>query len=140
MGAKDAPIPSDAPAPPQSKNEKQEPAQPSQKTKKRRSRWRMFGVFVLVLTGLLCIGRAMLPWAVRRYVNRTLDRSPLYQGRIGDVELHLWHRAYSIRDDRIVKGTGEVPVPIFTAQRRALLMSCHALVHHRLVSVILIMY
>jgi len=41
--------------------------------------------------------RAFLPWAVRDYVNRTLDRNPLYEGKIGDVQIHLWRGAYSIQ-------------------------------------------
>ena len=58
-----------------------------------------------------------MPWAVRRYVNRTLDRSQIYQGQIGDVTLHLWRGAYSIHDVRLVKVTGNVPVPLYSAKR-----------------------
>lgn len=75
----------------------------------------------------------MMPWAVRWYVNRTLDQSPIYQGKIGDVELHLWRGAYSIRDIRLVKMTGNVPVPLFSAPRVEFALQWDALVHRRLV-------
>jgi hypothetical protein len=108
-------------------------AQPEKKEKKKRSRWRKFFVVLLVLGVLLGIGRAMLPWAVRQYVNRTLDKSPLYQGRIGSVELHLWRGAYSIHDVRIVKITGDVPVPLFASDRVEFHVQWNALAHGRVV-------
>src|SRR5947209_4444414 len=112
------------------------PDKPSDKNgapRKRRSRWRKVGVVLLILVVLLGIGRAMLPWAVRRYVNRTLDQSPLYQGKIGDVELHLWRGAYSIRDIRIIKMTGDVPVPLFSSPRVEFSVEWNALLHRKLV-------
>ena len=61
--------------------------------------------------------RLAMPWAVRQYVNRTIDRNPLYDGRIGDVTIHLWRGGYSIEDVRLDKTTGTVPVPFFAAKR-----------------------
>lgn len=62
------------------------------------------------------IGRLMLPGFVRDYVNRTLDRNPMYEGRIGTVRVHLYRGAYAIEDVRISKTTGNVPVPLFAAR------------------------
>ena len=39
--------------------------------------WRGVGIFLLAVVLLLGVERAILPWAVRGYVNRTLDRNPL---------------------------------------------------------------
>jgi len=72
---------------------------------------------LLAVALVLGVGRGILPWAVRDYVNRTLDRNPLYQGNIGKVQIHLWRGAYSIEDVRITKTTGNVPVPFFAAKR-----------------------
>ena len=108
------------------------------KRPKRRRRWlRRIGITFLLILGLLIILRPMMPWAVRWYVNRTLDQSPIYQGKIGDVELHLWRGAYSIRDIRLVKMTGNVPVPLFSAPRVEFAMQWDALVHGRLVGRVL---
>src|SRR4051812_38902930 len=93
------------------------PPAPAAKPRKRRSFRRKLGLTFLLLIALLVVTRPMMPWAVRWYVNRTLDRSPIYQGKIGDVDLHLWRGAYSVKEVRLVKMTGNVPVPLFSASR-----------------------
>jgi hypothetical protein len=85
----------------------------------------------VVLIVALGIGRAMMPWLVRDYVNRTLDRNPLYEGKIGDVSIHLWRGAYSIDEVRINKTTGNVPVPFFAAKRVDFSIQWNALFHRK---------
>src|SRR5579859_2692625 len=77
-------------------------------------RWRSFTIVVVVIAVLLVIGRLLLPTVIRDYVNRTLDKSQLYRGKIGDVQVHLWRGAYSIHNITISKVTGDVPVPLFS--------------------------
>ncbi|MDB6034328.1 MAG: hypothetical protein JWM16_4666 [Verrucomicrobiales bacterium] len=74
-----------------------------------------------------------MPWGVRNYVNRTLDRNPLYSGDIGKVRIHLWRGAYSIEDIRINKTTGNVPVPFFAAERVDFAIEWDALLHRKVV-------
>src|SRR5437660_6603879 len=107
------------------------------KPRKRGRRWRTFGILLLVLIVLGGVGRALMPWAVRDYVNRTLDRNPLYSGTIGQVQIHLWRGAYSIHDVRISKTTGNVPVPLFAAKRVDFAIQWNALFHHRIVGRVL---
>src|SRR5262245_20858713 len=105
-------------------------------TRARRKRWRSWrrlALFFLVLAIVAGTGRAMLPSAVRDYVNRTLDRHPLYAGNIGEVEIHLWRGAYSIQNVRISKTTGNVPVPFFAAKRVDFAIEWNALLHRRVV-------
>src|SRR5438105_2520172 len=104
---------------------------------KRHRGWRWVVFVFLLLAALLGIGRAIMPWAVRDYVNRTLDRSPLYAGNIGEVQIHLWRGAYSIQEVRISKTTGNVPVPFFSAKRVDFAMQWPALLHGRLVGRVL---
>jgi Domain of Unknown Function (DUF748) len=92
-------------------------------------------VFLAVILGVV---RAFMPWAVRDYVNRTLDRNLLYAGRIGPVHIHLWRGAYSIDDVRISKTTGNVPVPLFSAKRVDFAVQWDALLHRKVVGRILI--
>src|SRR5688500_17016418 len=68
-----------------------------QKKHRRARRWFRigWGGFLATIV-LLVIGRAMLPWAVRSYVNRTIDQNPLYDGKIGDIDISLWRGAYTI--------------------------------------------
>jgi Domain of Unknown Function (DUF748) len=77
----------------------------------RRLRW------ILAVGALLVLARALLPVALQRYVNHTLDAIPDYDGQIGDVDLSLWRGAYQIQDVSLVKTTGRVPVPLFSAPR-----------------------
>jgi hypothetical protein len=105
---------------------------------RRRSRgWRAFGIVVLLLIVAIGVARAMLPSFVRDYVNRTLDRNPLYAGEIGEVEIHLRRGAYAIRDVRISKTTGNVPVPFFAAKRLDFAIQWNALMHRKVVGRVL---
>jgi uncharacterized protein DUF748 len=106
---------------------------PATPKRRRRSRWRTLGVVAVVLIGLLAAARIAMPSAIRWYVNRTLDRNLLYDGRIGDVDVHLWRGAYSIHDVRLNKTTGNVPVPLFAAKTVDLSIQWDALRHGKLV-------
>ncbi len=102
--------------------------------KKRKRRWsRRGGWTLLVILFLLLCARLAMPWAVRSYVNRTIDRSPLYEGRIGDVDVHLWRGAYSIEDIRLNKTTGSTPAPLFFAKRMDLAIEWDKLFNGKLV-------
>ena len=103
----------------------------------RRRLWRRLGWCLLFLGILLGIGRAILPWAVRGYVNRTLARNPLYEGRIGEVRIHLLRGAYSIDDVRLNKTTGNVPVPLFAAKSVVFALEWKPLLHRRVVGRVL---
>lgn len=77
----------------------------------KRSGWAIFFLSVLLLAV-----RVALPTLIQRYVNRTLDRIPEYDGSIGDVDLAIFRGAYSIDDVKLVKTTGKVPVPLLAAK------------------------
>jgi hypothetical protein len=110
----------------------------SRKTPRKRGRWwRRVGIVLLVLVVIGLIGRAMMPWAVRDYVNRTLDKNPMYAGSIGDVQIHLYRGAYSIHDVRISKTSGNVPVPFFAAKAVDFAIEWRALLHHKIVGRVL---
>ncbi|MGB7839919.1 MAG: hypothetical protein WBL40_17600, partial [Terrimicrobiaceae bacterium] len=71
----------------------------------------------LVILALLVGLRLALPHFVKKYVNKKLDEMPEYDGRIGDVDMHLWRGAYSIQGVEIIKTDGDVPVPFFSSKR-----------------------
>jgi hypothetical protein len=104
---------------------------------RRRRTGRVFAIIVLVLIIAVCIGRALLPGFARDYVNRTLDRNPMYAGEIGEVEIHLLRGAYAIRDVRISKTTANVPVPFFAAKRVDFAIQWDALMHRKIVGRVL---
>ena len=100
---------------------------------RKRRIWRVIGIVLLLLLMIGAIGRLMMPSLVRDYVNRTLDRSQLYSGKIGDVQIHLYRGAYSIHDITISKTTGNVPVPFFAAPRLDFAVEWNALLHGKAV-------
>ena len=95
--------------------------------------WKNFGLLLLLLLIALGICRAFLPAILRDYVNRTLDRNLLYEGRIGDVEVRLSRGAYSISDIHISKRSANVPVPLLSAKRIDFSIQWNALLHGRVV-------
>src|SRR5688572_19541789 len=103
-----------------------------ERPKRHRIRWTVI-IVLLAIVAVLVIARALMPWAVRDYVNRTIDRNPLYAGEVGEVEIHLWRGAYSIDDVRISKTTGNVPVPFFAAKRVDFAIQWNALIHRKIV-------
>jgi hypothetical protein len=67
-----------------------------------------------------------------------MDRNQVYGGRIGSVEMHLWRGAYSIREITFSKRTGNVPVPLFAAEKVDFALQWNALLHRKVVGRILI--
>jgi hypothetical protein len=111
---------------------KKSPDAPAKKRRRGRG-WRILLYVIVALLVLGGVGRAILPWGLRKYVNRTLEQSPLYQGKIGQITVHLWRGAYSIQDVQISKTTGNIPVPFFSSKRLDFSLEWKALFHHRVV-------
>lgn len=106
-------------------------AEPKPRPRRRWLRW--LGLFVLLLTVALVCLRLALPSIVVRYVNQTLDRNPQFDGSIGGVEIQLYRGAYAIRDVKLIKTTGSVPVPLFACDRVDLSIEWGALLHGSIV-------
>lgn len=94
----------------------------------------MLAIAFATLVVLGVVARLAMPTFVEWYVNRVLSSAPVYQGRIGGVEVHLWRGAYSIRDVSISKVTGNVPVPLFKSPRVDFSVQWDALLHGRVVA------
>ena len=69
------------------------------------------GVIVLILVGV----RIALPYIIKSYVNNVLSSIPDYTGSIEDVDLNLWRGAYKIQEVKLLKTSGKIPVPFFSA-------------------------
>lgn len=112
-------------------------AQSTSKKKVKRSWRRIIGTLLIALIVLLVAARLAMPTTLRWYVNRTIDQNPLYDGEIGDIDVHLYRGSYTIKDIRLVKTTGNVPVPLFAAKRVALAIQWDALFNGKVVGRIL---
>ncbi|MEI7035381.1 DUF748 domain-containing protein [Fulvimonas yonginensis] len=84
---------------------------------------------VLVVLALLVVARLVLPYVLKDYLNRKMDRMGDYHGQIADIDVHLWRGAYSIAGLRIEKVDGKVPVPFFAAATTDIALSWRALSH-----------
>jgi hypothetical protein len=102
--------------------------------KKGRRRW---GKGLLIAGGVLIVlliaARIALPRFLLWYVNRTINQSELYEGNIGDIDVSLWRGAYAIKQIRLNKVTGNVPVPLYSAERVDLALQWSALREGKLV-------
>ena len=95
--------------------------------RRRRTALRTLAWFAMIIVAVAVVGRLCLPYTVRWYVNRVIDQSPLYDGKIDGVDIHLYRGAYSIRGVRIIKTAGNVPVPLFAAKKVDLAIEWSAL-------------
>lgn len=111
---------------------------PGDRSRAKHHRLRTLGFVLLGLIVVLVVARLILPYAVRHYVNRTLDQNLLYAGTIGKVRVHLLRGAYSISDIKISKRTGDVPVPFFSAKQVDFAVQWHALFHRKIVGRVLL--
>jgi hypothetical protein len=93
---------------------------------------RRLRTFLIVFAALAAI-RLALPWGVRAYVNRVIDRVPEFQGTIAGLDLNLWRGAYEIEGIRLEKLSGGVAQPFFEAKRIDLSIQWGALLSGALV-------
>ncbi len=70
---------------------------------------------IIAIVILLVVARLLLPFWVRDYVNQRLSELKDYRGHVESVHLALWRGAYQIREVKVVKTGGDVPVPLFSA-------------------------
>ena len=92
---------------------------------KRRYSWPLRALFVALL--LVLAAQLTLPWLIRDYLNDKLADMGDYRGHIADIDLAWWRGAYRINDLRIVKSSGDVPVPLLDAPLIDLAVSWRAL-------------
>ncbi len=89
-----------------------------------RIRWLIISLVMLVV-----VVRLLLPYGVEKYVNRQLNRTRDYGGRIGNVHLQLWRGKYRIDNVAIYKRNGLVHLPLFAADHLHLSVEWKELFH-----------
>jgi hypothetical protein len=81
--------------------------------KKRTGLW----IALIVLVALLIAFRLWLPTLVLEKVNNELTKIDGYEGTVRDIDLFLIAGKYSIKDIKLDKKNGKVPLPFFKADR-----------------------
>ena len=95
-------------------------------------RWAWITLAVVIVA--LVAARLFLAGWVADYLNRRMAHMGDYRGHVAAVDLHLWRGAYSMRDLRVEKRTGKVPVPLLRAPNVDIDVSWSALVHGAVVA------
>src|SRR5688572_30340518 len=88
------------------------------------------GVILLALVVL----RLFLPTIVLNYVNKQLTLIDGYRGHVEDIDIALWRGAYQIKNIKLDKTGGKVPVPFFEAALIDLSVEWKALFHGKIVA------
>lgn len=91
-------------------------------------------VILFVIVGFLVGLRLALPSMVTNYLNDVLATLPGHEGRIEDVDLHLWRGAYSIHGLRIDQIDDNRREPLFIAPHMYFSIGWRALLHGNLVA------
>lgn len=86
------------------------------------------------IAGVLIATRIALPYAIKDYVNGTLQSMTAYTVRVADIDLSLWRGAYRIDGIRIDKRDKQTTTPFFSSDRVDLSVEWRSLLHGSLVS------
>jgi uncharacterized protein DUF748 len=85
------------------------------------------------ILAFLLIAHVVLPFAIRGYVVRTLNKIPGYRAEVGRLYVNLFRGAYQIKQIKLEKTAGSVPVPFFSADTIDLSIQWTELFHGALV-------
>ncbi len=99
-----------------------------------RAAWLALAFLVVGLIGI----RLALPSLLRREINRKLGEVPGYSGQVGRVGVHLYRGAYSLHQVKIMKQSGQVRQPFFSADVIDFSLAWGRLFHGQMVSKIYI--
>jgi len=99
-------------------------------SKKRRIIYIVLGTILLALI----IFRLLLPGILLRYVNKQLTLIDGYRGHVEDIDVSLYRGAYTIKQIKLDKTGGGIPVPFFNAQEIDLSIEWNALFNGRIVA------
>jgi hypothetical protein len=89
----------------------------------------VLGSVLVLLIGL----RIALPYILLRLVNKELQHIPGYTGHVDDIDVALIRGAYKIKNIKLEKTGGKVPVPFFSAPLIDLSIQWESLFHGRIV-------
>ena len=97
--------------------------------KKRKILFIILGSLLIILIAL----RIALPYILLKVVNRELTRVKGYSGHVNDIDVALIRGAYTLKQTKLDKTGGKVPVPFFSADAIDLSLEWKALFHGSIV-------
>ena len=99
-------------------------------TRKRKIVYIVLGSLLIILIAL----RIALPYILLNYVNKQLTMIDGYTGHVNDIDVALYRGAYTIKQIKLDKTGGKVPVPFFAADIIDLSVQWKALLKGRIVA------
>ena len=96
-------------------NSKNKPMETTASKSKGRKRLRVKKILLVLLVVLIVI-RILLPYIVLKVVNNKLAELEGYTGHVRDIDLALIVGSYKIKDIKLEKTGGKIPVPFFAAE------------------------
>ncbi|MEO8404102.1 MAG: DUF748 domain-containing protein [Chitinophagaceae bacterium] len=103
-------------------------------TRKRKITYIILGSLIVLLIAF----RIALPYILLKYVNKQLTRIEGYRGHVEDIDVALFRGAYVIKEIKLDKTGGKIPVPFFKANKMDLSIQWNALLHGRVVAEIIV--
>lgn len=103
--------------------------------KKKHKKKRVRNIIIIVVV-LLVVIRLILPYVVLKVVNKKLSEIDGYYGHVEDIDLAIIVGAYTIKDIKLEKTGGEIPVPFFAANEIRLAVEWRAIFHGKIVGTI----
>ncbi len=98
----------------------------------------LFTKWVLVTVVFIVGIRIALPYIVKAYANHELNRAHDYSGKIGSINMALWRGGYRIHQIQILKKSGNVRSPLFSAPEVDLSIEWRELFHGSIVGEIVL--
>lgn len=105
--------------------------------KKHRFRRKRY-IIPLIILGLLITGRLLLPYFLKKYVNKTLSEIPGYEGHVEDIDLALWRGAYVIKGLILRKEAAQTDTPLLDFKKNDISIEWGSLFNGRIVSEIVL--
>lgn len=88
----------------------------------------------IIIISLIVIGRILLPYFLKNYVNKTLNEIPGYQGRVTDIDVALWRGAYVIDSLILEKIDSKSEIPMLDFAKSDISIEWKALLRGVIVS------
>lgn len=104
------------------------------KHKIRRKRY----IIPLVILALLILGRIMLPYFLKRSVNRTLNEIPGYMGHVEDIDVALYRGAYVIKGLILRKTSAKTDTPMLDFPKSDISIEWKSLFKGKIVSEVIL--
>lgn len=92
----------------------------------------------MILIILLVIGRLLLPYFLKNYVNNTLNNIPGYSGYVESIEVALWRGAYVINGLILKKEDAQTQLPMLDFEKSDISIEWKSLLKGKVVSEVIL--